>query len=347
MNKVHSDQIKISIIISSYNYELYIGQAIDSALAVKWPDVEVIVVDDGSTDGSPEIIRSYSERIISVFQTNAGRVNACNTGFSLATGDMVLFLDSDDVLSPDIVQEAMKVWSPDVSKIQFQMALIDANGAAIGQIKPSFAIKPQNKQIRRWFFNTGAYPASIGSGNLYTKKFLSEIFPLDKNIWDSSDSCCLAAAPVYGPVETVVKPLVYYRVHGKNASLATQIDSSFSRKEIVRAQLRFAYAVEYAASKGIKLKKKSLFRSLAFAADRAISYRLEPHQHPIVDDNLFRIAKDTVLAALSPQGLSSPFCIAKSSYILLLCFMPTRVVYYILSRRFKTPSTKRKLIAGN
>jgi len=65
-----------SIIISNYNYADFLAEAIESALAIDWPDVEVIVVDDGSTDGSRDIIRGYGTRIISLFQDNAGQLAA-------------------------------------------------------------------------------------------------------------------------------------------------------------------------------------------------------------------------------------------------------------------------------
>src|ERR1700712_2880659 len=63
--------LRLSIIIPNYNYGNYVGLAIESALAVDWPDVEVIVVDDGSVDQSASVIRSFGERITAIFQDNA------------------------------------------------------------------------------------------------------------------------------------------------------------------------------------------------------------------------------------------------------------------------------------
>jgi len=75
-----------SIIISNYNYADFLAEAIESALAVDWPDVEVIVVDDGSTDGSRDIIRSYGTRVIPVFQENSGQLAAYE-----AVADRILY----------------------------------------------------------------------------------------------------------------------------------------------------------------------------------------------------------------------------------------------------------------
>lgn len=109
--------MKFSIIIPNYNYGRFVGKAIESALAVEWPDVEVIVVDDGSTDNSRAIIESFGNSITAIFQPNGTQRVACNTGFAQSSGDAVIFLDSDDVLMPSVALEAAAAWSETVSKI--------------------------------------------------------------------------------------------------------------------------------------------------------------------------------------------------------------------------------------
>ncbi len=127
-----SDKLSVSIIIPNYNYESFVGAAIDSALNLDWPKVEVIVVDDGSTDGSANIIRSYGDKIKAIFQGNGGQLAACNAGFAASQGDIVIFLDSDDLLHPSLIKELAAVWRPGVSKVQFQMQIIDASASAYG-----------------------------------------------------------------------------------------------------------------------------------------------------------------------------------------------------------------------
>lgn len=95
----------VSVIIPNYNYEDFVGAAIESALGVDWPDIEVIVVDDGSTDHSRAVIERYPDRIRAIFlQKNAGRVVACNLGFARSRGEVVMFLDSDDMLHPSTMR---------------------------------------------------------------------------------------------------------------------------------------------------------------------------------------------------------------------------------------------------
>src|SRR5258706_14750076 len=90
----------VSIIITSYNYGRYLPTCIDSALAQTHTPCEVIVVDDGSSDNSPEIIRSYGRRITAILKSNEGPASSWNLGFAKSRGEFILYLDSDDALLP-------------------------------------------------------------------------------------------------------------------------------------------------------------------------------------------------------------------------------------------------------
>ncbi len=91
---------RVSVIIPTYNYGTYVRGAIDSALRQRVPDVEIIVVDDGSTDGTADILDPYEDRIKYIYQKNAGLSAARNTGIANSTGEFIDFLDADDMLGP-------------------------------------------------------------------------------------------------------------------------------------------------------------------------------------------------------------------------------------------------------
>lgn len=91
----------VSVIIPAYNAEKYIAAAIESVLAQSFPGVECIVVDDGSSDRTAEIVQRFGERVRYCHQANSGRSAARNRGISLASGDYIAFLDADDLLLPD------------------------------------------------------------------------------------------------------------------------------------------------------------------------------------------------------------------------------------------------------
>lgn len=86
----------VSVIVPAYNAEKYLGEALESALAQTRQDVEIILVDDGSTDGTAAIARSFGARVQLVQQENRGVGGAVNTGLRRARGDLLAFLDADD-----------------------------------------------------------------------------------------------------------------------------------------------------------------------------------------------------------------------------------------------------------
>src|SRR5437016_4869848 len=98
-----------TIVIDNYNYAQFLREAIDSALAQTYSPFEVVVVDDGSTDGSRAIIESYGSRIKSLFKTNGGQGSAFNAGFAASNGSVVCFLDADDILLPSALETVVNL----------------------------------------------------------------------------------------------------------------------------------------------------------------------------------------------------------------------------------------------
>lgn len=96
----------VSIIIPVYNIEKYIKSAIDSALTQTYKDIEVIVVDDGSTDGVKKVLEPYikSKKIRYVYQDNKGLAGARNSGIKIAKGEFIAFLDADDIFLPEKIE---------------------------------------------------------------------------------------------------------------------------------------------------------------------------------------------------------------------------------------------------
>ena len=92
--------MKLSVLINNFNYARYLDAAIESALGQDFPDFEVVVVDDGSTDNSRELIARYGARIVPVLKANGGQASSFNAGFAASTGDVVFLLDADDAFLP-------------------------------------------------------------------------------------------------------------------------------------------------------------------------------------------------------------------------------------------------------
>src|ERR1044072_1539908 len=96
----HSDSPTVSCVIAVYNGQAYLRESIDSLLAQEYAHVEIVVVDDGSTDGTAGIIEQYGDRIRAIHQPNAGVSAARNRGVAASSGQLLCFLDADDLLDP-------------------------------------------------------------------------------------------------------------------------------------------------------------------------------------------------------------------------------------------------------
>ncbi|MDP4285501.1 MAG: glycosyltransferase [Bacteroidota bacterium] len=102
-------QPKVSIIIPAYNAEKWISQALESVISQTWNNIEIIIVNDGSTDGTKDIIQSFNDERIRYFsQENKGQCAASNAGLKQATGDYIKFFDADDIMNAEHVEEQLK-----------------------------------------------------------------------------------------------------------------------------------------------------------------------------------------------------------------------------------------------
>jgi glycosyltransferase involved in cell wall biosynthesis len=171
--------LRTSIIVSSYNYARYLRQAIDSALAQTAAEVEVIVVDDGSTDDSAQIIRSYGDRIRAVFKPNGGQASAWNAGFASSRGQIVLFLDSDDVLDAAAVEQVQQRFAEGgLAKVHWPLRVIDELGRSDGRRVPpgDLPVGDLRDQVLRSGVVGYAWPPT--SGNAWSRRFLEQVMPI-------------------------------------------------------------------------------------------------------------------------------------------------------------------------
>jgi glycosyltransferase involved in cell wall biosynthesis len=227
----------VSVVISSFNYERFLAEAIDSALAQTCPALDVIVVDDGSTDGSRAIIERYGTRVQAVLKPNGGQASALNTGFARCRGRVVLFLDSDDVLLPHAVEQVVSAMAdPAVAKMHWPVAEIDETGTATGRIVPHMPLRRGDLRDQVLADGPYGYRRPPTSGNAWSRALLERILPMPEPSFRTCPDLYLAAlAPLYGRVESVETPLSLWRTHLINHSwrddLAQRVREGIERDE--------------------------------------------------------------------------------------------------------------------
>ncbi|GAB3196494.1 glycosyltransferase family 2 protein [Geodermatophilus arenarius] len=327
---------RLSVVVTNYNYADYVATAVDSALALRWDDVEVVVVDDGSTDASVEVLQRYADRVTLLAGPNGGQRVAANRGFAASTGDVVVFLDADDVLPPEMPERLARVWSPSVSKAQFRMQRIDASGAPFGHPFPEWQPVPTPAHVRRWAESTSAYPTPPGSGNAYARWFLERIFPLDASTGRAADSGPLAAAPFHGDVVSVPEVVVSYRQHGSNDSDVLAADDRPAR-EVERARDRWRFAQRSRGVPDAEIDERPLRRSRELLQFRVAAARLTPGVRPLEGDGRARLLGDVLRSPLhpGPEGLAARVVVA--AWCLAVLVAPRRLVRSLLELRWRRP----------
>ncbi|MCD6327845.1 glycosyltransferase [bacterium] len=179
-----TNAIVASIIIPVYNDEKFIAKAIDGALAQTHPGVEVIVVDDGSTDGTLDIIEGYKDRIVYVRQRNHGVVaRARNIGASISRGRYICFLDSDDTVMPDKIrlQADFMDAHPDIAVCYIGWLDIDVRD---GSVISDFSVPPPEGNQQRDEF-PAHFPVFAG---LIRKEIFEQVGRLDESLKCVEDS---------------------------------------------------------------------------------------------------------------------------------------------------------------
>ncbi|MBP0589685.1 glycosyltransferase family 2 protein [Paraburkholderia sp. LEh10] len=204
---------EIAIVICNYNYERFLAEAIDSALAQDYEGTRVIVIDDGSTDGSRAMIEQYGSRVAAIFKENGGQVSAYNVAVEMLDTEFVIFLDSDDVLYPGVVSEVMREFeNSDVAKVQFRLDVIDVEGNQTGAYVPHSA---PPSDCRRLLMKGWLYPSPPASGNAYRLSALKQVFPVPETGINryGADFYAIYGVALVGPVATISRSLGSYRVH--------------------------------------------------------------------------------------------------------------------------------------
>ncbi len=329
----------VSIVVLNYNYARFVGQAIESALLQSCPDVEVIVVDNGSTDQSLEVIGRYTSRVRLVRQdVNIGQGQGYNLGFEAARGEWLVWLDADDVLDADCIATCLALADADTAKVQYPMRHIDGDGVDLGTITPFLRHSGDVRPIIRRF---GHYAGPPGSGNLYRRSAVAPYFPVPACEWPiCTDTVPFVTAPFHGRVVDTGRPLASYRMHRKAASNAPGYRGNYSTSMATEVSLNYG-----ARDKTLKLLKERSgivvngpFLTLpAHVRHRIISWRWAPLAHPFPDDTadgLWRLMRNSLRECPGYNLLGRTLQLAWAAGVL---FLPAPLANRVMSAQHATP----------
>ncbi len=285
-----SPRASASVIIANYNYARFLSAAVESALAQTHEKTEVIVVDDGSTDDSRQVICSFGSRIKPVFKPNGGHGSALNAGFAASTGDAVFFLDADDTMHPNAVATVLAAWRDGTALVQYLMDVIDINGRVTGVHPPPWEPLASGN-VRDRVLSTGSFATTVTSGLAFSRDVLAHVMPIPDHIFRyAPDGYLVRAVALLGPVQAVNQRLAQYRRHETNDSAPHEDDADsadlaqFFRKKIGYMKNEYDAVREAAKTLGLQVANDLGEHDAEYLSCRLLSLALDASAHPFEND---------------------------------------------------------------
>ena len=325
----------VSVIINNYNYARFLGTTIESAFEQTYPNVEIIVVDDGSTDDSRTVIENYGERVKGIYKRNGGQASAMNAGFAAAKGELIYFLDSDDIALPDCLQKVVEAYSSaenSVALLNFRLQLMDGAGNRLEDFSPLPGVSLPNRESGAQARRKGTYRHQPTSANVFTRQSLEKIMPIpEEDFRICAETYMCYYAPLFGEIEAVEQILGLYRVHQNNNYHRTEKSYDASNiAEYVSKQETFYAGIEKSRrrlSKTVNLPiggNANLLHLIFKAANRKLSKRPPAEAG---DRSNFRLAVESLREYRENDIFSSrKRRLAAMLYLSTLAFLPRKMV---------------------
>lgn len=314
---------KLAVVISCFNYEAFVTNAIESVRSQANPDCELVVVDDGSTDGSWAVIQGTG---VKAYRTeNGGQVAACLYGLDRTSAPFVLFLDADDELKPGAIAAILQHLDSDVAKLQFAMSVIDETGGLAGEDRPKLLNFRVREPLAQRVLRTGVYKSPPTSGNVF-RRDLCEL-AREASYDQAIDGIMLFAAPFFGDVVSLSEALGRYRVHRRNHSgLGRAPDKALFGRDMGRYLARMKHLREVLQRRDDKRKlvdptKTFYFRELNFSLAIASGKRPPLTSVP------------GLIATFSKEDASLKRKASLSLYYVIAALMPPRLANNMLAYR--------------
>lgn len=204
----------VSVIIPNYDYAHFLRETIDSVLAQTYPKIEIVVVDDGSSDASKDILEGYGDQIQAIFQQNQGVSAARNNGAKMSHGEYVAFLDADDSWLPTKIEKQVKRFEQDekLGLVHVGVDEVDAEGNSL--LKRLEGLEGDVADDLLMLKREGVLGG--GSGLMVPRRVFDEVGGFDTRLSTSADWDMFYQVSSRYPVGFVPEILLKYRIHNSN-----------------------------------------------------------------------------------------------------------------------------------
>lgn len=252
---------KVSIITPSFNQADYLESTIRSVLAQTYSDIEYFIIDGGSTDGSLEVIKSYQDKLAGwVSEPDQGQTDAINKGFSMVTGEVIAWLNSDDTYLPHAVEQAVSYLDdhPEVGLVYGDANYIDQHGGIIGRFPAAQTSLPQ---LRRGYVHIPQQAA------FFRKSLWDQVGPLDPDFFFAMDYDLWVRLAGVASIQYIPQTWANFRLH-QNAKTISADDRCWPEMLKVHYRdggtwlsvIQMKYYLRKLAAPLIRYKRQKLFK---------------------------------------------------------------------------------------
>jgi hypothetical protein len=278
-------------------------------------------------------MEGYGRRIIPVYKANGGQASALNAGYEESQGEIVLFLDADDMLRPAIVEAIVHTFQADPAlvKAQYRLAVVDGDGAPTGEVMPPLNRPLPNGYLRQRVLTC---PDDIvwlpTSGNAFAADALGRIFPIPEAAYPiCADYYLLNMSALLGPVVSLEQVGGCYRVHGANADHRPgSLDLERTRRTIRLTERTHGHIRAWAQEHGLVAEPASL----TYLSHRLISLKLAAQEHPIAGDTAGGLMRAGIRAAWRRVDRPLGARLLYGLWFVVLAIGPRPVVRWLVGR---------------
>ena len=238
-----------SVLIDTYNHERFIAQAIESVLEQDFPvaEREVIVVDDGSTDRTPEIVKQFAPQVGLLRKENGGQASAFNAGIPECKGEIVAFLDGDDWWAPGKLSRVMEVFAKEAAVGLVGHGIIESFADQTERIhapEKNERLRLESLSAARVFRLRKSY---LGTSRMALRTELARrILPVPESLVIEADEYIFTLAAFMSDIVILQSALTHYRIHGGNLYLGSgDGEKGLRRKQQVMAKLAEALRIVF------------------------------------------------------------------------------------------------------
>lgn len=327
----------ISVCIANHNYGRFLPAAIESVLVQTYPNVELVVVDDGSTDDSRVIIDGYGDRVRSVMQKCAGQAAAGWAAVQVAKGDVVIFLDADDMLDSEICGHVAAAFGrePELAVVQWRLRTIDADDRPLAPmfpprsgLLPSGDLSEHILRVRNWHYQ-------LGSGVAYATWAVRRLLParLPEGEYHAFDHWLNELIPLLGPVRSLDEVGGAHRMHGGNFSAFTESSADWPRRLIRLTLNTHEHVRRLAAELGRRCPEDA--RDLpdpALLGWRLWSLTVDPERHPFPADRRSILSMRGISASLAHPHFDWSSRLKRAAWFALVGSLPRAVARRVIAR---------------